>query len=103
MYAAIQIACWYFDSFIYLMSKNCIPEEAKHADLLDGWLNNNKSRWNNYVFQKNHILKYGPNCIRSKILLDKALTTLQQRGKVILFKSGKTNFVKYVSPEPRWG
>ena len=97
MYAAIQIACWYFDSFIYLMSKNCIPEEAKHADLLDGWLNNNKLRWNNNIFPKNYILKYGPNCIRSKVLLDKALTTLQQRGKVSLFKSEKTNYVQYFS------
>lgn len=95
MYAAIVIANWYFDSFIYLMNKNCIPEEVKQADFLDDWLNENKFSWGNFIFPKNHILKYGPNCIRSKFYLDRALTILQQRGKVVLFKSGKTNYVQY--------
>lgn len=95
MYAAICIANWYFDSFIYVMNQKCIPEEIAHADLLDSWLNNNMIHWNNFIFPKNHILKCGPNRVRTRILLDKALMVLQQRGKVVIYKSGKTNCVQY--------
>ena len=95
MYAAIQIANWYLYSFILIMDKTCISDEIKSADLLDRWLNENKCFWINYVFPKNHILKFGPNCIRSKKLLENALAMLNQRGVVNLFKIGRTSFVQY--------
>lgn len=95
MFAAIQIACWYFDSFIYLMSKSCIPDEVRFADLLDNWLNQRMHNYSNFVFPKNHILKFGPNSVRSKHSLEKALATLFQRGKVNVYKYGKTIFVQY--------
>ena len=95
MFSAITIANWYFNSFIYLMSKSSIPEDVKQADVLDSWLNNNKLQWQNFVFPKNHILKYGPNCIRSKTLLERSLFTLSQRGRVNVYKYGKITFVQY--------
>ena len=95
MYAAITIANWYFDSFIYLMSKNCIPEEIRFADLLDGWLNQRMHDYPNFIFQKNHIQKFGPNSVRSKCSLEKALDILFKRGKINIFKQGKTNYVQY--------
>lgn len=73
MYAAIAISNWYFDSFIYLMSKNCIPEEIKFADLLDGWLNQRIKNYPNFVFPKNHLLEIDSNCVRSESSLETVL------------------------------
>ena len=95
MFSAITIACWYFDSFIYLMRKSFIPEEIRLADLLESWLNQKRLNYPNCVFPKNHILKFGPNSVRSKNSLEKALATLFQRGKVNVYKHGKTTFVQY--------
>ncbi len=98
MYAAIQIANWYLHSFIFIMNKSYIPDEIKCADLLGRWLNENKHFFRNCTFPKNYILKFGPNCIRSKKSLENALITLNQRGVVNLFKIGRTSFVQYVTP-----
>jgi hypothetical protein len=95
MYAAIEIAHWYFDSFIYLMNKNCIPDEFKLADLLDNWLSQRIHNYPRFILPKNHLLKFGPNCVRSKSSLEKALSVLFQRGRVSIFKGGKTIYIQY--------
>jgi hypothetical protein len=97
MFAAIQIASWYLDSFIHLMSDNTLPEEIQDANILYSWLERNHMRWINGVLPKNNILKFGPNPIRNKERLNRALGVLSFNGKIVLFKHGRTSCVKYLS------
>ena len=96
MFAAIQIANWYLDSFIHIMSDNTLPEAIQDANVLCSWLEHNYLRRINGVFPKNHILKFGPNQIRNRDRLNRALDTLTFHGKINLFKSGKTSYVQYL-------
>lgn len=96
MLAAIQIANWYFHSFINLMSDNALPEQILDANLLWIWLGKNYLQYPNGVFNKNQILKFGPNSLRSKSRLNRALDTLSSQGKVYVFKNGRTSYVQYL-------
>lgn len=95
MYAAICIANWYLDSFVYLMGSNNIPDDVVNADLLHNWLIQNSCRWINYCVPKNHILKFGPNPIRNKSSLDDALLTLTRKGVITIFKNQRKMYVQY--------
>ncbi|MGN4936401.1 YfjI family protein [Aeromonas rivipollensis] len=89
MYAAIQLATYYLDSFIHLMADDALPEEMEDALLLESWLQAN-------VFcevPKNHLLKYGPNRLRCRERLNRALNNLQLKGKVYWYKRGRTTYI----------
>lgn len=93
MYAAIQIANWYLDSFIYLMSSKNIPDEVLHVDLLNNWLIQNAYKAGGHI-PKNIILKYGPNPIRNKSALDNALSILERKGVITVYKCLRKTFVQ---------
>ena len=96
MFAAIQIANWYQDSFIHIMSDNALPEEIQDASVLYSWLENNYMRWVNGVLPKNHILKFGPNQLRNRDRLNRALGVLTFYGRINIFKRGKTSCIQYL-------
>ncbi|MEE9705414.1 YfjI family protein [Aeromonas veronii] len=95
MKAGYAIANWYLDHFIEIMSEAEGSNGTSNAEAVDAWLKD-KIYWEGYVeCDKNHVRQSGPPCIRSKDRLDAALAILESEGKVILYKSGQTNMVKY--------
>lgn len=96
MYAAISIADWYLCSFVHLMSKNTLPEEIMDANTLYSWLGINYLQWTNGCIPKGHILKFGPNSLRSRERLNRALDILYSQGKVNYYKFKKSLFIQYV-------
>ena len=96
MCAAISIADWYLCSFVHLMSKNTLPEEIMDANTLYSWLGINYLQWTNGCIPKGHILKFGPNSLRSRERLNRALDILYAQGKVNYYKFKKSLFIQYV-------
>uniref|UniRef100_UPI003BA1722B DUF3987 domain-containing protein n=1 Tax=Aeromonas enteropelogenes TaxID=29489 RepID=UPI003BA1722B len=93
MYAAIQLATYYLDSFIHLMADDALPEEMEDELKLETWLQKNHYRFNYHPIPKNHIRQHGPNRLRDTQRLTRALERLQMKGKAQVFKIGKTWFV----------
>ncbi|UNP87527.1 DUF3987 domain-containing protein [Aeromonas encheleia] len=97
MYAAIQLANYYLDSFIDLMADDALPEEMEDALLLESWLQANHWQFKFHSIPKNHLLKYGPNRLRSRERLNRALDNLWFKSKVSTYKKGRTTYVNYIS------
>lgn len=95
MYCAIMIAQWYFDSFIQLMKVDTIPEEIQDANLLHGWLAHHASKIPMSGVKKNIIRQYGPNPLRNRERLNRALEDLQRRRVVSISRYGRTTYVSY--------
>ncbi|PKQ77428.1 hypothetical protein CJP16_12390 [Aeromonas sobria] len=97
MHAAIQLANYYLDSFIHLMADDALPEEMEDAVLLENWLHDKYGHHIIHDIPKNHLLKYGPNRLRNRERLDRALDNLLFKQKVLIYKRGKTTYVNYIS------
>lgn len=101
MYAAIVIVDWYFQHFIQQFKERTVPNDIREANELDRWLESNLHRSNNGIFKKNDIRKFGPNCIRNKGKLDRALNALVNRMAVTQYQFNGTNYVNYYLPGQR--
>ncbi|WP_429154686.1 YfjI family protein [Aeromonas media] len=97
MHAAIQLARYYLDSFIYLMTDDALPEEMEDMVLLENWLQANHHRFDFRGIPKNHLLKYGPNRLRSRERLNRALDGLQFKGLVSCYKSDRTTYINCIN------
>ncbi len=95
MYCAIMIAQWYFESFIHLMRVDTIPEEIQDANMLYGWLANNACQHSAWGVKKNFIRQYGPNPLRNRARLNKALENLQRKNVVSISRCGRTTYISY--------
>ncbi|MGU5760180.1 YfjI family protein [Aeromonas hydrophila] len=97
MYTAIKLASYYLDSFIHLMADDALPEYMEDMVLLETWLQNNHWRFDFRGIPKNYLLKYGPNRLRSRERLNRALDNLLIKGKVSSYKQGRTTYVNYIN------
>ncbi|MGR1200654.1 YfjI family protein [Aeromonas hydrophila] len=97
MHTAIKLASYYLDSFIHLMADDALPEDMEDMVLLETWLQNNHWRFDFRGIPKNHLLKYGPNRLRSRERLNRALDNLLIKGKVSSYKQGRTTYVNYIN------
>lgn len=100
MYAAIRIANYYLESFIQIMADNSLPEEVEDVLKLRAWLKNNHHRFDYSMMQKNYIRQNGPNSLRNKGRLDRALNNLERNGEISMRKISKTMFVTYRPYDP---
>jgi hypothetical protein len=97
MYAAIRLADYYLHSFIQLMVDDSLPEEMEDELLLDNWLQDKHGQFMFYSIPKNNLLKFGPNRLRNRERLNRALSNLERKGKVRIYKQVKTIYVNYIS------
>lgn len=93
MYAAIQLANYYLDSFIHLISDDALPEEMEDELELEKWLHKDHCLFNAQSIPKNYIRQYGPNRLRNSQRLTRTLERLQMKGKVQVYKIKRTWFV----------
>lgn len=96
MHAAIQLAGYYLDSFIHLMANDALPEEMEDMVMLENWLQANHWRYNFSWIPKNNLLKYGPNRLRNRKRLNRAINNLFIKGKVNSYKQGRTTYVNFI-------
>ncbi|MBC7752519.1 MAG: DUF3987 domain-containing protein [Candidatus Saccharibacteria bacterium] len=73
---AIIICEWYLKEFQRIFSTPKISLEQKEAQLLLRWLYDFLWRTGKTFVRKNDVLKFGPNGLRNKITLDRALDIL---------------------------
>ncbi|HIC8861683.1 TPA: YfjI family protein [Aeromonas hydrophila] len=97
MYAAIQLANYFLDSFIQLMADDALPEEMEDAQQLESWLQTNHSKFVFGGMPKNYIRQYGPNRLRSRERLNRALDDLLLKKKILIYKQGKTTYINYIN------
>ncbi|HHQ4758153.1 TPA: YfjI family protein [Aeromonas hydrophila] len=97
MHTAIKLASYYLDSFIHLMADDALPEDMEDMVLLETWLQNNYWRIDFRGIPKNYLLKYGPNRLRSRERLNRALDNLLIKGKLSSYKQGRTTYVNYIN------
>ncbi|MFM4940904.1 YfjI family protein [Aeromonas enteropelogenes] len=97
MYAAIQLANYFLDSFIQLMADDALPEEMEDAQQLESWLQTNHLKFVFGGMPKNYIRQYGPNRLRSRERLNRALDDLRLKNKILIYKQGKTTYVNYIN------
>lgn len=93
MYAAIQLATYYLDSFIHLTSDDALPEEMEDELELEKWLHKVHCLFNAQSIPKNYIRQYGPNRLRNSQRLTRTLERLKMKGKVQVYKIKRTWFV----------
>lgn len=97
MHAAIRLADYYLYSFIQLMVDDSLPEEMEDELLLDNWLQDKHGQLMFCSIPKNNLLKFGPNRLRNRARLNRALSNLERKGKVRIYKQVKTIYVNYIS------
>ncbi|WP_421224477.1 DUF3987 domain-containing protein [Aeromonas enteropelogenes] len=101
MHAAIVIVNWYFQHFIEQFKERTVPNDIREANELERWLEINLHRSQNGAFKKNDIRKFGPNCIRNKVKLERALNALVNRMAVTQHQFNGTSYVNYYLPGQR--
>ncbi|WP_339012829.1 YfjI family protein [Aeromonas popoffii] len=97
MYAAIRLADYYLHSFIQLMVDDSLPEDMEDALLLENWLHDKYGHHFIHDIPKNHLLKYGPNRLRDRARLTRALDNLLFKGQVSCYKKGRTTYVRLIN------
>ena len=95
MHTALNIAAWYFDSFIRLMEVE--PQEISDAQSLESWLGSGKARSYNGFYYKNDILQYGSNSLRKRDRLNRAIDVLRGQNKIVISYHGKKECIFYLS------
>lgn len=93
--AAIAIVDWYSNQFVNLFKVDTTPDEIRHANEVERWLEENMFRSTNGLFNKIVIRRYGPNCIRNKDKLDRALDALYRKQVALPYTDGKKSLVQY--------
>lgn len=88
---SVDFCLWCSDEFYYLFLPT--PQEELDAIELDEWLLYSQERGDAWV-SRNYVRQYGPNKLRDKKRLDKALDKLYVQRKVRLFMRGKTHCVE---------
>lgn len=101
MHAAIVIVNWYFQHFIQQFKERTVPNDIREANELERWLEINLHRSQNGAFKKNDIRKFGPNCIRNKVKLERALNAPVNRMAVTQHQFNGTSYVNYYLPGQR--
>lgn len=90
---SIRLCFWCSDEFRFIFQlPKPEPLEVMDAADLDGWLwryRDNGATW----MEKNFIRQRGPNKLRDKGRLDRALSELYLQGKINFFFEGKKEFV----------
>ncbi|UBO72983.1 YfjI family protein [Aeromonas rivuli] len=99
MHAGISIVEWYFQHFVQLFSHRSIPDDLREMNELERWLEVNPHRAINGLFKKNDIRRFGPNCVRNAMKLDRALQRLCFKGGATLLFNGRMAVVKYHPPQ----
>jgi len=92
---SLEICLWCSDEFYYLFLPT--SQEDQDAIELKEWLSDIWSEGDRWV-SKNYIRQYGPNKIRDKIRLNKALKKLEEKGEINLFFRARTQCVEPGSP-----
>ena len=92
--SAIAVGVWYLDEFKRLFgAPQQLSEEFEGARLLETWL---RERWvqypGQYAIRVSHIRTFGPNRLRNKKALDKALDQLCRETKLMIGIQNKQRF-----------
>ncbi|PPK37589.1 hypothetical protein CD175_15025 [Pseudomonas laurylsulfatiphila] len=85
--AAISVCGWCSDEFLRIFMPP--PQEEVDALELNSWLQRYRSSNQRYV-PKNYVLQHGPNKLRGRERLNRALEVLRRQGEVSLSQCGKT-------------
>lgn len=96
--AAIDLCCWYSDEFFDIFIPP--PEEETDSAELEAWIRAYIDDGRRLV-PKNIIRQYGPNKLRGKQRLERALGVLQDKGIIDYLIRGKTTYVKLVGLPPK--
>lgn len=88
---SVDFCLWCSDEFRYVFMPP--TQEELDASELGDWLRGLWENGKNWVC-KNYIRQYGPNKIREKIRLEKALDKLYRSGEVVFFNKGRTQCVE---------
>ncbi|ANJ58558.1 hypothetical protein PMA3_26735 [Pseudomonas silesiensis] len=95
---AVELCLWCSDEFKRIFA---IPmQEEIDAVQLNIWLDRYRSKGFDYVF-KNEVLQRGPNKLREKERLDRALSVLRNQGKIDFSRSGRARHIELNGPRAR--
>jgi hypothetical protein len=94
MMASINMANYFLNSFITLTTDKSLPEEAEDAILLENWLYSNHFKFNYLDIPKNLVLKLGPNRLRTRERLNRAIEQLQFNNAINIYKHGRTSYIR---------
>ncbi|MDH4555722.1 DUF3987 domain-containing protein [Pseudomonas sp. BN417] len=93
---AIDLCHWCSDEFyLIFVPPNPLPEEVQDAIELDNWLGRLRREGAEWV-PKNYIRKYGPNKLRQKIRLDRALEELFLERRIRFFEVNKETRIEFL-------
>jgi hypothetical protein len=87
--AADAVCSWYISQFKLIFGDfSVISEDAQNANELMMWLERIWMQSGHVPIRKNSVRQLGPNKIRKKDALDRALNVLQNQGKIWISFSG---------------
>mgnify|MGYP001200150530 CR=1 FL=1 len=95
---SINIAQWYLYEAKRIFVTVDLPEEYKHALILQKWIKEHCQLSQLSQLSQGLILKEGPNKLRDKKIRDDALKILEEHGAVMLITEGKKKIIK-VNPK----
>lgn len=84
VHAADVICMWYMNHFKGIFGQqSALSEDAQNANELMAWLEKTWAQRNSLMILKNEVRQLGPNKIRNKEKLERALTILGAQGKIV--------------------
>lgn len=89
MQAGLIVAAWHLAETKRFLSASDIPQDRSLAMALDTWIMQHCAENHICEVPRSTVLQYGPNCIRSKTLLDKAIVELSELGRIRESSNGK--------------
>lgn len=95
---AVELCLWCSDEFKRIFA---IPKQEEiDAVQLNIWFDRYRSKGLDYVY-KNDVLQRGPNKLREKERLDRALSVLRDQGKIDFSRSGRARHIELNGPRAR--
>lgn len=94
---AIAICNWYLTQFkVIFGTQSNITEEQQDAMMLEKWVNGCQRATDGFVYiERSKILQLGPNRLRNRERLHRALALLGYHGRVTQWKHGRKTIVKF--------
>jgi hypothetical protein len=90
---AVDVCCWYSDQFFKIFVPP--PQEDIDADDLVGWLRSYFGRSYGEI-RKNKILQCGPNKLRNKLRLERALNVLQAKKLINVVRCKGVTYIDLI-------
>ncbi|MFG6455886.1 YfjI family protein [Roseateles sp. BYS96W] len=97
IHQAVEISKWYLAQFKMIFGTQFkLPEEQQDAMMLEQWVNRVPRAMDGFIYiDRSKIMQFGPNPLRNREKLNRALGWLEFHGRATQWRHGRKTVVKF--------